>query len=57
MALETVNGLVREMPVKADDLRAVFIAGNATMIHLLLGLPPRYIRELPYVRPSTQLPR
>jgi uncharacterized 2Fe-2S/4Fe-4S cluster protein (DUF4445 family) len=26
-----------------------FLAGNTTMIHLLLGLPPRYIREAPYV--------
>jgi uncharacterized 2Fe-2S/4Fe-4S cluster protein (DUF4445 family) len=28
---------------------AAFVAGNTTMVHLLLGLPPRYIREAPYV--------
>jgi uncharacterized 2Fe-2S/4Fe-4S cluster protein (DUF4445 family) len=53
LALETLNSLivrmVGELEKSADDIRTAFVAGNTTMIHLLLGLPPRYIRETPYV--------
>ncbi len=39
-----------------QDIRAAFLAGNTTMIHLLLGLPPRYIRESPYVPTVNAVP-
>jgi uncharacterized 2Fe-2S/4Fe-4S cluster protein (DUF4445 family) len=32
------------------------VAGNTTMIHLLYGLTPRYIREEPYVPTVSELP-
>ncbi len=32
------------------------MAGNTTMMHLLLGLPPRHIREAPYVPTVNPVP-
>ncbi len=50
---DTINRLVErvlgEAGVEASHVSAVVAAGNTTMTHLLLGLPPRYIREAPYV--------
>jgi uncharacterized 2Fe-2S/4Fe-4S cluster protein (DUF4445 family) len=60
LVLETINGLVAGMTaetgVEAREIRAAFVAGNTTMIHLLLGLPPRYIREAPYVPTVNPVP-
>ena len=60
LVLDTINALIgemaREMRGDAGDIRAAFIAGNTTMIHLLLGLPPRYIRESPYVPTVNAVP-
>jgi uncharacterized 2Fe-2S/4Fe-4S cluster protein (DUF4445 family) len=53
LVLETINTLIRLMAeaaaIDAREIRAAYLAGNTTMTHLLLGLPPRYIRESPYV--------
>ena len=53
LVLETINGLIAQLgaavSIAPRDIRAAFVAGNTTMTHLLLGLPPRYIREAPYV--------
>jgi uncharacterized 2Fe-2S/4Fe-4S cluster protein (DUF4445 family) len=60
MVLDTINGLIRELSVMAgvtrDQMRAAFLAGNTTMVHLLLGLPPRHIREAPYVPTVNPVP-
>lgn len=60
LVLETINGLVRELTggrgIAGDAIRAAFIASNTTMIHLLLGLEPRYIREAPYVPTVNPVP-
>ncbi|MCE5307137.1 MAG: ASKHA domain-containing protein [Acidobacteriales bacterium] len=60
LVLETINGLVGELTgghgIAGDAIRAAFIAGNTTMIHLLLGLEPRYIREAPYVPTVNPVP-
>ncbi len=60
MVLATINSLVEELAdesqIEADNIHAAFIAGNTTMIHLLLGLPPRYIREAPYVPTVNAVP-
>jgi uncharacterized 2Fe-2S/4Fe-4S cluster protein (DUF4445 family) len=45
-----------EVEVSPDELRAALVAGNTTMIHLLLELPPRYIRETPYVPTVNPVP-
>lgn len=53
LVLETINSLITQLAIALEiassSIRAAFVAGNTTMIHLLLGLPPRYIRESPYV--------
>ena len=56
LALETINALIAQMPAAPREIRAVFVAGNTTMIHLLLGLPPRHIRESPYVPTVNPVP-
>jgi len=60
LVLETINGLIAQMatatPIEPCDIHAAFVAGNTTMIHLLLGLPPRYIRESPYVPTVNSVP-
>lgn len=52
LVLDTLNTLIRRL---CDERRAdpeqignVVLAGNTTMVHLLLGLPPEYIRLAPY---------
>lgn len=60
LVLDTINTLIVQMEndvmVEARQIRAAFVAGNTTMIHLLLGLPPCYIRESPYVPTVTVVP-
>jgi uncharacterized 2Fe-2S/4Fe-4S cluster protein (DUF4445 family) len=56
LVLETINALVLQMGPKPGEIRAASIAGNTTMIHLLLGLQPRYIREAPYVPTVNSIP-
>jgi uncharacterized 2Fe-2S/4Fe-4S cluster protein (DUF4445 family) len=60
LVLETTNGLVEllanALPVDPRNIRAAFLAGNTTMTHLALGLPPRYIRESPYVPTVNSVP-
>ncbi|MCX7014684.1 MAG: 2Fe-2S iron-sulfur cluster-binding protein, partial [Candidatus Sumerlaeota bacterium] len=47
-----INALIGELEEKtgasAAQAHAVVAAGNTTMMHLLLGLPPRWIRREPY---------
>jgi uncharacterized 2Fe-2S/4Fe-4S cluster protein (DUF4445 family) len=56
LALETINTLIAQMTADPHHIHAAFIAGNTTMIHLLLGLPPRHIREAPYVPTVNPVP-
>ena len=60
LILDTLNGLIEDvasdMGLHREEVRAAFIAGNTTMIHLLLALPPRYIRESPYVPTVNAVP-
>lgn len=57
--LRELNGLVgalaHEHDVARDQIVAAVVAGNTTMIHLFLGLPPAEIRRDPYV-PVTNAP-
>lgn len=50
--LKTVNGLIGRLckgnEVDPEQIDNVVVAGNPTMIHLLLGLPPEFIRLAPY---------
>jgi len=51
--LNTINNLIKDLLTKNDiiysDVFGIAISGNTTMIHLLLGLKPEYIRLAPYV--------
>jgi uncharacterized 2Fe-2S/4Fe-4S cluster protein (DUF4445 family) len=61
LAASTVNHLVeqaaRAAGVSASDIYYGSFAGNTTMTHLFLGLPPRHIREEPYVPTAREVPR
>lgn len=56
LVLETINALILDVASKPEEIRAASIAGNTTMIHLLLGLQPKYIREAPYVPTVNPIP-
>jgi uncharacterized 2Fe-2S/4Fe-4S cluster protein (DUF4445 family) len=51
-ALHTINRLLRqvtqEYTVAPDEICNAVVSGNTTMLHLLLGLNPEYIRLDPY---------
>lgn len=58
--ISTINNLL-ENAIKASggavsDIYFLSLTGNTTMIHLLLGLDPRYIREEPYVPTLNRVP-
>jgi len=59
-ALTTLRVLLRRVCAQADlsptDIRALVVSGNTTMVHLLLGVQPRHIREEPYVPVFAELP-
>ena len=54
--LNTINGLISQVCLNAEDIACVSIAGNTTMTHLLLGIVPEYIRLAPYTPAVFQLP-
>jgi uncharacterized 2Fe-2S/4Fe-4S cluster protein (DUF4445 family) len=53
LVLETLNKLIerlaRQQQIAVSDIVKATAAGNSTMIHLFLGLPPEYIRLTPFV--------
>ncbi len=60
LIVNTINDLISSMLVTAnvmeEHVHAMVIAGNCTMIHLFLGLPPGTIREAPYVPTVNEVP-
>jgi uncharacterized 2Fe-2S/4Fe-4S cluster protein (DUF4445 family) len=64
LVLETVNGLleiackrIKKVPaVKPADIVKAVVAGNSTMIHLLLGIPAASIRLSPFVTAVNHVP-
>ncbi len=60
LVLETINGLLeragkRAKTEKAEIVKAT-IAGNSTMMHLLLGIPAESIRLMPFVTGVNNMP-
>jgi uncharacterized 2Fe-2S/4Fe-4S cluster protein (DUF4445 family) len=51
-AIDTVNRLIGKVTdgqrLEASEIHSAVISGNTTMVHLLLGLVPEYIRLEPY---------
>jgi len=58
--ISTINNLlakaVKVSGGAASNIYLASLTGNTTMIHLLLGLDPRYIREEPYVPTMNRVP-
>ncbi|MBC7332855.1 MAG: DUF4445 domain-containing protein [Actinobacteria bacterium] len=48
--------LLLDSGVDPDSIVSVVVAGNSTMMHLFYGVPPRYIREEPYVTVANRFP-
>ena len=52
LIMDTINDLIDELvdhtKVRIAEIHEVIVAGNTTMVHLLLGLDPKYLREEPY---------
>ncbi|WP_366921919.1 ASKHA domain-containing protein [Metallumcola ferriviriculae] len=53
---ELIDKLLEKNNISPDDVHVAVTAGNTTMAHLLLGLPPKYIRLEPYIPTATELP-
>lgn len=51
--LDSINDLARALAERAgcgtEEIRAVSVSGNTTMVHLLLGLSPYHICREPYI--------
>jgi uncharacterized 2Fe-2S/4Fe-4S cluster protein (DUF4445 family) len=60
LVLETMNELVaracRRVQIEARDVVKATIAGNSSMIHLLLGIPAETIRLMPFVTAANDIP-
>lgn len=61
LVLKSINRLLQHTLQRAGgdgamDVVKATIAGNSTMIHLLLGLPPESIRRSPFVTAANQAP-
>jgi len=61
LVLSTINELtdklVERNHIGTRDIHEVAMAGNTTMMHLLLAIDPRYLREEPYIPTVSQAPR
>ncbi|MHB8780157.1 MAG: ASKHA domain-containing protein [Candidatus Geothermincolia bacterium] len=51
-----IKSLVETADIEYCNITHIVVAGNTTMMHLLLGLNPRYIREEPYIPSGTFFP-
>ncbi len=60
LVVETINGLIeraaRRVGLNPGDIYKMTVAGNSTMMHLLLGLPPASIRLEPFITTLNQPP-
>jgi uncharacterized 2Fe-2S/4Fe-4S cluster protein (DUF4445 family) len=60
LVVDTLNKLIqrvcRRQGIEPDEVHKAVVAGNSTMMHLLLALPPQSIRLDPYVTTVNQVP-
>jgi uncharacterized 2Fe-2S/4Fe-4S cluster protein (DUF4445 family) len=60
LVVSTINSLIDKtvtaQGISPKDIYLASVSGNTTMLHLLLGVDPRYIREEPYVPTFNKLP-
>lgn len=53
---EMIESLAQENNVDLNDCSGISIAGNTTMMHLLLCIDPKYIRQEPYIPTINSIP-
>ena len=46
---QLARDLAGQLKIRAENIRAVAVSGNTTMVHLLLGLSPYHICREPYI--------
>ncbi|MBI3040425.1 MAG: DUF4445 domain-containing protein, partial [Chloroflexi bacterium] len=60
VVVATINGVIKQLlsrgHVDREHIGHLTVAGNTTMIQILLGLDPKYIRLSPYTPIATYLP-
>ncbi|MBN2304033.1 MAG: DUF4445 domain-containing protein [Anaerolineae bacterium] len=60
LVLSTINGLLqsacKQVKIDPHDVFKATIAGNSTMIHLLLGIPAQTIRLSPFITAVNHIP-
>jgi uncharacterized 2Fe-2S/4Fe-4S cluster protein (DUF4445 family) len=60
LVVDTINGLLKKLAadnsISTNDIYKMAVAGNSTMIHLFLRLPPESIRMEPYITTTNQPP-
>jgi uncharacterized 2Fe-2S/4Fe-4S cluster protein (DUF4445 family) len=60
LVLETINELIlrasKRAKTKPEEIYKTALAGNSTMIHLLLQIPPSSIRLAPYITVANHIP-
>ncbi|MCB0239937.1 MAG: ferredoxin, partial [Anaerolineae bacterium] len=60
LVLDTINGLIAQVcefrKIEPQQIVKMVVAGNPTMQHLFLALPPASIRLAPYVPAANQYP-
>ncbi len=58
--IDAINGLIRahvdENKLSLNNIQCLVCAGNTTMVHLLLRIPPDFIRKEPYVPTANSVP-
>ena len=60
LVLDSINGLIgtvcKRVKIQPADIVKATVAGNSTMIHLLLGIPAASIRLAPFVTAINEVP-
>jgi uncharacterized 2Fe-2S/4Fe-4S cluster protein (DUF4445 family) len=58
LVVDTINVLLKKLAadngISTNDIYKMTVAGNSTMIHLFLGMPPESIRMEPYITTTNQ---
>ncbi len=53
---EMIEAFIDEFEVDLNDVTCISVAGNTTMMHLLLRIDPKHIRQEPYVPTANIIP-
>ena len=59
--VSTINGIIEQLlnqsNIKVKDIGHFIVAGNTTMLQILLGIDPKYVRLAPYTPAATYIPQ